>query len=273
MKEPAPRAPDELDLNREGAGVGASREAWANLGLWRAGDAYGMAARRLATRIGEGALLGPGKHLLDLGMGPAQQWSLWQERFGVASIVGLDPDPDHCAWAEGSRRGQDRIVCAPAERVGDHLAAASMDAVVAVDAAYHFPARCGLLAALARILRPGGRAAWSDLVLATPPPRPGPLLAAALPIAGIPAVNLMTSAHYVGTLEAAGWRDVELERLDAEVLDGFARWWPSYRRRHRVHPRLWLRAEVTARVLEANRRHRRLGYVVVAASPPAPRRD
>ncbi|MEE4297820.1 MAG: class I SAM-dependent methyltransferase [Pseudomonadales bacterium] len=258
--------PLALDLNHEGE----PGEAWGNLGLWEPGDDYGSAARRLALRIGRRAGLAPGQALLDLGMGTGQQWSLWQGHFEVASIVGLDPDARHCAWARRWRRSDDRIVCAHAEQVRDHVQRTRFDAAVSVDAAYHFRSRCRLLEDLARLLKPEGRAAWSDLVLTGGASRPGPLLAAALPGAGIAAENLTSPERYVERLRGAGWRDVTLERLDGAVLEGFAHWWSPYRRRQRVRPRMWLRAEITARVLRANSHRRRLGYAIVSARPPLP---
>ena len=258
--------PLALDLNREGA----PGDAWGNLGLWAPGDDYGRANRRLALRVGERAGLAPGQRVLDLGMGTGQQLTLWQRHFEVASIVGLDPDADHCAWARRWQRPEDRIVQAGAEALRDHAEAHRFDAAVAVDAAYHFRDRCALLADLAQMLTPEGRAAWSDLVLADGARRPGPLLAAALATAGVPAANLTSPERYAALLHDAGWRDVALEVLDVAVLDGFPTWWFAYRRRQPVRTRMWLRAEITARVLHANSRRRRFGYVIVSARPPLP---
>ena len=260
-----PPSPLALDLNREGT----AGEAWGNLGLWTPGDGYGEAAARLARRVGAAAALGPGQRLLDLGCGTGEPWRQWRETFGVAAIVGFEPDPVAAAFAEGRCDPRDRVHVAPAAAVARRLPPDSIDAVVAVDAAYHFEHRRALLDALAQVLRPGARAAWTDLVLDRGPARPGPVLRALLRGAGIPPGNLVTETAYAEGLAAAGWRDVHVERLDAEVLDGFARWWSGYRRRHRVRSRLWLRAELTARMLAANRRTRRLGYLLVSARPPA----
>lgn len=253
--------PIELDLN------GDAGTAWGNLGFWETGADYPRAAERLARRIGDLAQLASARRMLDLGFGPGEQWRLWQEDFGVDEIVGFEPDAGHCAWAEQRRRPQDRIHCAAASAVADHIIPGSVDAVVAVDAAYHFEDRCELLATLGRCLRPTGRAAWSDLVLTSGAERPGPVLRALLASAGIPAENLLSPERYGDALTGAGWRDVSLVRVDAEVLAGFADWW-STRRPRRMHPRMWLRAEFTARLLSANRRGGWLGYVLVSAAPP-----
>ncbi|MEE4381682.1 MAG: class I SAM-dependent methyltransferase [Pseudomonadales bacterium] len=260
----APPSPLALDLN----GERAAGEAWGNLGLWAPGDAYGEAAARLARRVGAAAALGPGQRVLELGCGTGQAMRLWHETFGVAAVVGCEPDPVAAAFAGERCDARDRVHAAPAAAAARRLPPDSIDAVVAVDAAYHFEHRRALLDALARVLRPGARAAWTDLVLDRGPARPGPVLRALLRSAAIPHGNLLTESAYGEALAAAGWRDVRLERLDAAVLDGFARWWPAYRRRHRVRTRLWLRAELTARMLAANRRTRRLGYLIASARPP-----
>jgi SAM-dependent methyltransferase len=261
---PAAPSPPVLDLNREGA----AGEAWGNLGLWMPGDGYGEAAARLARRVGAATGLGPGQRVLELGCGTGEAWRLWRECFGVDAVVGFEPDPVAAAFAQRRCDPRDRVHVEPASAAPRRLAPGSLDAVVAVDAAYHFAQRRVLLEELPRVLRPGARAAWTDLVLDRGPASPGPVLRALLRSAGIPPGNLVPETAYAEGLAAAGWRDVHVERLDADVLDGFARWWPGYRRRHRVRTRLWLRAELTARVLAANRRTRRLGYLLVSAHPP-----
>jgi hypothetical protein len=73
------------------------------------------------------------------------------------------------------------------------------------------------------VLIEGGRLALTDLLL---PDRPlGIMEHCALRfvcyMAGLPFRNLVREAHYRSTLEAQGWRDVQLEDISSAVYPGF----------------------------------------------------
>jgi SAM-dependent methyltransferase len=116
----------------------------------------------------------------------------------------------------------------------DGVADDSVDAVVAVDSAYHFDTRSDFLSDARRVLRPGGRVAWTDLVLTATPGSPRRRrrwrrVASAL---DVPPDNLCGPDEYVDGIRTAGLEPVEHRWLTREVLDGFARFSIRHARRH-----------------------------------------
>lgn len=78
--------------------------------------------------------------------------------------------------------------------------------------------------------------------------------------------NLLTEAAYVAALERVGLDDIEVERLDVAVLEGFS----SFLRRHRrAHGRAeggWTKLRVTAWAAGLAHRRQWMHYVVVSAT-------
>jgi len=264
--EPAPRpAVDPALLN------GARADTrWANLGFWRGTRSYPDAAAMLAHRVGRAAGLGPGDVVLDLACGLADSCALWIREFGVARVVGVEPDP--LVVAEATARVKawglaDRIVLRRerAEWVQPALAIPGITAIVCVDGAYHFHARASWLRALARDVPIGTRLGLADLLVTTRGRRSARLLATAAR-AGIPAENLWTASDVEPALGDCGWRLDRLVRCGREVLGGFAaharRHWPRWILRPAAGG--W-RALGTAAAILAAGVDRRLDYAIIAA--------
>ncbi len=205
---------------REGA-------TWTNLGDWSQDALYPHAAEALARRVGQAARLSRGQAVLDAGCGAADSCALWLREFGVASVVGVDTDDQAIALARRNLarwRFERQITLVPGSATQVAPTPGRLfDAVVSVDAAYHFAPRDRFLAAAARCLRPGGALALTDLVV-VPSSSDHDRLQRLAQASGIPQGNLWDQAHYERALSLAGFRDVRLERLDTEVLRGFTRW-------------------------------------------------
>lgn len=219
---PSTRPPPDLDTSLLNGGEDT---AWANLGDWQQADTYPEAARHLALRLGRAAELGPGHRVLDVGVGDGEQIRLWLEHFGVASVEGVDRNPQavrRCQVAL-ARAGLDAQV-----RVGDGAdvpaAGPPRDRVLALDAAYHLDPRAAFFQAAYRTLRSGGRLALTDLILRSPHETPPSLLRHLVPFLGIPPANLVTEADYTRSLLEAGFTEPVFEDLSEEVLGGFSRW-------------------------------------------------
>jgi SAM-dependent methyltransferase len=212
----------DFDLGRLNA---PSSTRWGNLGLWQGQASYPQAAEALARRLGEAATLAPDDRVLDVACGEGESVRLWLDHFDVATVVAIE------AMAGRARRAKQRFAAEPRARIalGDatHLdkTDASTDVVLCVDSAYHFRSRQRFFAEARRVLVEGGRLGLTDLVLLRAPAsiveRAWLVLLATA--AGIPMSNLVSVADYQARLVAAGFGDVQLERLDAEVLGGFAR--------------------------------------------------
>lgn len=213
---------------------------WGNLGLWPAPD-YAAAARALALRVGAAARLGPGQRVLSLASGAGEELRLWHEAFGVASAVGTE-------------RGSGPVPTGPFE------------AVVCVDAAYHFVPRAAWLAEALVRLRPGGRLAFTDLTLAG---RAGWLVRGAARACGLDAGEILTAEGRTRQLRAAGFVEVVAEPLDSEVLDGFAAFVAAQRRRlgRDASGPAWRRVAGTAALIRPCRAAG-LGYALFSARRP-----
>jgi SAM-dependent methyltransferase len=238
---------------------------WMNLGWWPGAASYGDAAQALACRVGEAAGLRAGDVVVDYACGYGDSLRLWVERFGVASVVGVEPDPAVTAIVE--RRiaawglaGRIRIVSARAEPTPPRALAADVSAVVSVDAAYHFHTRHEWLAVCLAQLPVGGRIGTADLVCTPRGVRSwsGRLLARAM---RIPHPNLQTSEAISDALVRSGARILRDESAGGAVLDGFATFAPG--------TALAVRATRTA--IRAARQYGLVDYRIVGVERAAPR--
>lgn len=222
---------------------GGRAATWGNLGCWPAAD-YAGAAGALAQAVGRAARLAQGQRVLSLACGAGDELALWRSAFGVAE-------------AQGTEVGSGPVPPGP------------FDAVLCVDAAYHFsPRRAWMAQAFAR-LRPGGRFAFTDLVLER---RAGLVLAGAARLCGLTLADLGPAARRTDELAAAGFADVQVQRLDAEVLDGFAAFVRAQRVRLGPLARgpAWRRVAITAALIPPCRAAG-LGYALFSAIRPRSR--
>lgn len=151
---PLHRRPPELVL------LDPDDTGWANLGLWRADTrTYPEAARALASWVGGHARLDAAKRVAELGCGAGAAFGVWRGAAPDAEIIGYEID-DAAAGRTRMRAPNVRVVVAPASRVRVER---DLDAIVAVDAAYHFDHRT-LFDDVASALRIGGAFVWTDFV-------------------------------------------------------------------------------------------------------------
>jgi SAM-dependent methyltransferase len=229
---PDPRHP-ERDAERRLLHHGGPLSGWHNFGCWPAAD-YASAAEALARLVADAACLGPGQRVLAVGAGLGEEGRVARRRYGVADVVCTD--------------------------VGhpDLSVTGAFDAVLCVDAAYHFSPREDWLRGLVARLQPGGRLAFTDLTLApasalTRRARQA-LLVPLLARAGIAGEDLLDLQGALARLRAAGLTDVTATRLDHAVLDGFI----AFERRQRQRlaadgvpaGAAWRRVRVTAQALQ-----------------------
>lgn len=250
--------------------AGGQPGGWGNLGLWPAVD-YATASAALADRVAQAAALAPSAQVVSLACGAGEELLRWRRHFGAGAICGVEQDAALLAVAH------EQIVDASGDAVGDAVALlrarpARFDAVLIVDAAYHLGARPPLLAAAAAALKPGGRFAFTDLVLdaRSSAPARGALRIAAR-AAGLSAEALAPEARQHAWLAAAGFDEIRIERLDDAVLGGFVRFVQQQRRRldARARGAAWRRIAGTAALIPLGRALG-LGYALIAArrAPP-----
>jgi cyclopropane fatty-acyl-phospholipid synthase-like methyltransferase len=254
-----------------------AKRPWSNLGDWSQTHDYNAACHALACRIGQAANLGPRDTILELACGHGASLSVWPDVFGVPVVDAIEWQARAIASIERDRpmalrnlwqTDMNAIVTGikpwPTEQ--------HYDAVLVVDAAYHFHALSAFLNAVSSKLRPGGRLAFTTLILASQWEHAADwqkrlafrLAAGAL----IPAESLVSGKNLTELFFAAGFNAPICENLDHEVLEGFSRF--VARRRKELSWRErgsagWWKVEATAAAARQLLRTGLLHYVLLKA--------
>jgi SAM-dependent methyltransferase len=257
---------------------GGPSAQWGNLGLWsKAGpaDSYAQACAALADRVAAAAGLAAGQRVLSLACGAGEELLHWVQHHGVSHALGVEADPALAAVARQRAAGAGLVSVCPvvaqpalAWATQRSVAEGRFDAVLCVDAAYHLSPRKALFKQTRRLLQPGGRLAFTDLVLDAGSARSS-LMIMASKSCGVALADLLPAKARVQQLQAAGFVDVQLQHLDDEVLGGFARFVQAQSSRLGLqawHP-AWLRPALTAALIGPCRRAG-LGYALFSARQP-----
>lgn len=198
---------------------------WTNLGYWPGATSYVEAARELARRVGQAAQLRPGDVVLDYACGYGDSLKMWVEEFGVARVVGVEPDPLVTSIvarrvAEWGLADRVSVMTARAEDMMPSELVPRANVVVCVDAAYHFTDLRRWLGRVARALPNGGRVGVCGVEFSDG--AAGAWLVRGMArIAGIPEENLSPAAGAREVLAAAGAKVRSSDEAGLAVLDGF----------------------------------------------------
>jgi erythromycin 3''-O-methyltransferase len=216
-RNPAARVYDSIGSNF----FLALDEGWLNLGLWE-GDGTDpseapRAVRRLVSAVAEP--LPRGGVVLDVGNGLGAQDLLIAEVVRPTRLVVLNITESQL------RAGRRRLAEAKAHSVnGDAtripIRGETVDGVISVEAAFHFPSRARFFAEAFRVLRPGGILSMSDVPVTRLPRRPGELLAGLtqLRVWGLSSASVATADRVVEAVADAGFRDVEAQLVGDRVI-------------------------------------------------------
>jgi cyclopropane fatty-acyl-phospholipid synthase-like methyltransferase len=267
------RAAMQAELLHRGGTAGT----WGNLGLWSGPDGgYAQACIALADAVAGAAGLAAGERVLSVACGGGDELLHWVRHHGAAQVQGIDSDARAVAAAQRLVAGAglaDRI--AVHQRTGTAPQAgpaAAFDRVLCVDAAYHLCPRSGFLRAALRALRPGGRLAFTDLVVEDDAAglAQRTLLRTCALACGVGFDELRSTQAGCERLRDAGFTDVRVQRLDDAVLGGFARFVAQQQRRlgRDAWRAAWLRPAITARLI-APARAAGLGYALFSATAPS----
>ena len=268
---------------------------WANLGLWgestylKTENCYPAAAESLARKLGKAAQLGKNHSVYDAGFGGGEQFRLWRAVFKVGHITGRDICPKHVELALqrietlGIQKDLDLNIGDAARP--DDLDSNSFDRVVSLDAAYHFKTREDFLKSSFRILKPGGRIAFTDLLL--------PVLDAertshddfsnmesykklswkirgTAKACGIVTANLITNVELKKQLQSLGYEDIKFQNYDEFVWSGFIKYIVENQEDLFYVSTFKQRLKIIATVLFCKQidESKSLNYILISASKP-----
>lgn len=202
--------------------VAASSLSSEHAGVHRVAEAFGYSAEELSSIPAEAnmglscgnptatANLRPGEVVVDLGSGGGLDVFLAARKVGpTGKAIGIDMTPEMLARARtnAQRQGLDNVKFHEATIDRLPLPDASVDCVISNCVINLAPDKQAVLREIARVLKPGGRVAVSDIALKKPlPPEIGnDLLAYVGCIAGAISIE-----DYLAGLNAAGFDAVEV---------------------------------------------------------------
>jgi 2-polyprenyl-3-methyl-5-hydroxy-6-metoxy-1,4-benzoquinol methylase len=213
---------------------------WTNLGAWRPPRTfelfpptkdYPQACQNLAMLTGHAAGLKSGMRILELACGYGAGIDLWIKHFGVLSVDVLDIRP-YCISAIQSRNPPGLGLCltGSADDLGRFvtpqgpLVPKSYDAILCVDAAYHFGRLSEVLAAASLLLKPEAPLVWTSLLAQDQPIKKEFSLFQKyiLGLAGIPLSAILSREELEAQLSPTSLTIETLITLNEEVLGGFA---------------------------------------------------
>jgi sarcosine/dimethylglycine N-methyltransferase len=175
-------------------------------------DHYGGLAANDA--LAAAARIGPHSRIADFCAGLGGPARYFAHRHG-ADVTGIELTPARVAGAAELTRLvglQDKVRVLEGNVMDVPLPDAAMDAVVSQEALLHVPDKSRAIGEAFRVLKPGGRLAFTDWT----PDAPLSHLDADLLWRGMAAQSLQSVAHYRAMLERAGFRIVAVDDLTAE---------------------------------------------------------
>ncbi len=257
--------------------VATENALYLNLGYWSGEQTLDEACQALADLVAQRAALGPNDRVLDVGFGFADQDIYWINAYRPAHIQGLNIT---ASQVEVARRRvadlglADRIDLREGSATAMPLPSGSVDAVIALECAFHFRTREEFFEEAFRVLRPGGRLITADII-----PMPlsdnwfirlkqrwsWRLVASKF---AIPTANQYSREDYSERLSTKGFVAVEVESIRDRVFSPLHRYLKRYPETlDRLHPATRLPAKL-ALGMRAETVYGGLDYVLAVAVKP-----
>ncbi|GAA5989304.1 hypothetical protein JCM5350_003437 [Sporobolomyces pararoseus] len=208
---------------------------WFNMGWWERNgeEEFSEAAGLLCRKVALAARLTRNQDICEVGHGSGDSTLLLAREFSPKSYIGFTSLASQHTIA--SRRLEETKTLESKSNIllhqGDaatalkNLSTSSIDAVLAVDCAFHFKPRRAFLSTAATTLRPDGTLALTDLLLPTSPLSFFDSLALRIIclLANLPFENLHTPSSYRQSLVESGFDAdmIEMEDISDRVWPGF----------------------------------------------------
>ena len=204
--------------------LAAPAPGFLNLGLWPtpSGDLEGApaAARRLVATLAEE--LPRGGTILDVANGLGAQDLVVDALLSPRRLVAVNLTAAQLVAGRQRLEAAGAVaVCGDATRLP--VASDAVDGVLSVEAAFHFPSRRAFVAECARVLRPGGVLAFSDIAVERVPKDPRSLIAGATNTRfwGIDPRTVASTRAIDRLVREAGFTRVRVERVGHRTIDPF----------------------------------------------------
>jgi microcystin synthetase protein McyJ len=196
---------------------------WLNLGYWKTARTYPEAAQALAAKLAEAADLRASDALLDAGFGFGEQDLFWVQKYGVASIKGINITPSQVQRARARVKElglEERIDLRLGSATELPFEAESFDKITALESAHHFDTREDFFQEAYRVLRAGGRLATADGVSSAGDNGLSLIRRMALRRWCVPTANMYDRQEYCRRLEDIGFVNVRGESIRNYVFPG-----------------------------------------------------
>ena len=135
---------------------------------WLLGDSFHPGGPGLTERLGQMLDLRPSIHALDIACGNGTSAILWAKKFGCG-VVGVDFARPLISWARAAadreHLGAD-VQFVPGDAEALPFSDGSFDVAISECAISTFPDKHASAREMARVLKPGGRLGFTDVVLA-----------------------------------------------------------------------------------------------------------
>lgn len=267
---------------------------WGNLGYWKSATDYSSACEDLAHQLAEAVSLNENSRIFDAGFGCGDQLLMWLKHYKVKIVSGINYSNSQTFLAKkrldqaGFYQTAQSIIQGDVANLNKYVEfnKASINAVLALDCAYHFPSRKQFFKDSFSLLKQSEESQSSyvsqpvlgltDIILAHAKISWGKkiLLNTMLTVSNIPKENIVTLQQYECELKQAGFKHIQAKDISDYVFDPFG-CFIKKELAGRGEIKENLKGQMSARIkykmtaifLHWAYRHNILRYVVIKASP------
>lgn len=203
---------------------------YANYGYWtKPGMPIDEACDNLTDLVARTAGIGPGDHVLEVGCGCGASAVYYTLQYQPAAVTGVDATEVRLEEARtfiAANQLSEKIQVELGDATALRFADAAFHRVLAIECAFHFNTRRDFFREAARVLKPGGTLAMTDII-----PKRGVDLTHYRATVHFPAIsngeydvheNVYDADTYAAHLRTAGFTDLRIEPITEQTMRPFA---------------------------------------------------